>query len=196
MKFRTLWFAILAFIGCAPKFVDTTVSGVPNLLQYAPGMWRMGQPEDAAAWDYVAATIGKPNTPVLVVKLDDDVEGDDSPVLNFKDWHLAKDPLPPEDDKPWTVFVKPDPKDVTAIVKMIVAAHTAGWIVVHHCVHGRDRTSLIAAIVQMQLFDWSKQKAWDDMIAHGFRWELPDLDAYWLEDVPSRLFPAARKSMN
>lgn len=52
-----------------------------------------------------------------------------------------------------------------------------------HCSHGRDRTSLASALVQMRLFGMSKRAAWDDMIAHGFRWELPDLDLYWLEDV-------------
>jgi hypothetical protein len=47
-----------------------------------------------------------------------------------------------------------------------------------------NRTSLISALVGMKLFGWSKDYAWQDMLKHGFRWELPDLDAYWLEDVP------------
>ena len=192
MKFRTFWAAVLTLIGCGtPKFVDTTVSGVPNLVEYAPGMWRMGQPTDASAWAYVYSRISKPNTPVLVIKLNDDKEGDDSSAASFPGWNLAKTPLPPEDDKPWTVFVKPDPGEVTGIVKMMRAAHEAGWIVVHHCTHGRDRTSLIAALFGMQELGWTKQQAWDDMIAHGFRWELPDLDAYWIENVPAKKFPGA-----
>lgn len=189
MKLRVLWLGLLALLGCSPKFVDTTVHGVPNISQYAPDMWRMGQPTDQDGWNYVRAQVEKPGKPVLVVKLDDDVEGDDSPALQFPGWSLAKEAMPPEDDKIWTVFVKPNPDQVTAVVKMIIAAHEAGWVVIHHCVHGRDRTSLIAALVQKKMFNWTKDQAWDDMIAHGFRWELPDLDAFWIENVQARPLP-------
>jgi hypothetical protein len=189
MKFRKLWVFLLALLGCTPKFVDTTVNGVPNLTEYAPDMWRMGQSNDATAWSYVESRIVKPGKPVLVVKLNDDNEGDDSPVLSMDGWVLDKDFMPPEDDKPWTVFVKPNAMQVTQTVKMIIAAHEAGWVVVHHCTHGRDRTSLIAALVQKEMFHWTKQQAWDDMIAHGFRWELPDLTAFWLEDVAGKPVP-------
>lgn len=192
LRSKAIWAAILAFFGCSPKFVDTTVSGVPNLVQYAPDMWRMGQPVDSTGWLYVDSMIGKPGKKVLIVKLDDDVEGDDSPVLGFEGWNLAKEAMPPEDDKIWTVLIKPDPNQVTAVVKMIIAAHEAGWVVVHHCVHGRDRTGLIAALVQKKMFGWTKQQAWDDMIAHGFRWELPDLDLFWLEDVQAHTIPASK----
>jgi hypothetical protein len=196
MKLRAVWAAVLALLGCTPKFVDTTVHGVPNMEQYAPDMWRMGEPADAAAWTYVIQTVSKENKPILVVKLNDDNEGDDSPVLQFKGVVLAKEAMPPEDDKIWTVLVKPDPKQVTAVVKMIIAAHEQGWIVIHHCTHGRDRTSLIAALVQKLMYNWTKQQAWDDMIAHGFRWELPDLDAFWIEDVQAHPIPKPDSKLN
>ena len=45
MKLPPFLVVLLALIGCAPKFVDTTTAaGVPNLVEFAPKMFRMGQP--------------------------------------------------------------------------------------------------------------------------------------------------------
>ena len=170
-------FCAIFGIGCSP-FVDRTVMGVPNLTQVAPRLWRMGQPADAAAWAYLKTQLG--DGPVTVVKLNDYVEGVDTPPQG---WTLLKAPIPPEDDKPWTVLVKPDPVAMQSIVNAIVDAYRRGDTVVWHCSHGRDRTSLVSVLVQMRLFGMSKRAAWDDMLAHGFRWELPDLDLYWIDDV-------------
>lgn len=171
--------------GCGiPKFVDTaTPAGVPNLVEIAPGMWRMGQPPTPAAWRELAARIA-PSGPVVIVKLNDEHEGDDSPAEAFGGWQVVRIPIPPEDDKPWTIFEKPRREDVQRAVAAILDAHAKGRVVAFHCSHGRDRTGLTSALVGHKLFGWSKSQAWSDMLAYGFRWELPDLDAYWLEDVP------------
>jgi protein-tyrosine phosphatase len=176
---------LLALIGCVPKFVDTTTpGGVPNLFEYSPKMWRMGQPPTEAAWKELAGRIAPNGEKVVVVKLDDETEGNDDYAETGLGWTVVRVPMPPEDDKIWTVFVKPNPQDVHHAVQAILDAHAKGLVVVHHCVHGRDRTGLITALVGMKLFGWTKDYAWDNMLQHGFRWELPDLDAYWIEDVP------------
>ena len=184
--FRRLWIWMLGMIGCAPvaQFVDTTVHGVPNMVQVAPRLWRMGQPVDAEAWNYVGVTLMPVSSTVriVVVKLNDDKEGSDDEASRLG-MTVIRWPLPPEDDKPWTVLVKPDPKEVWCIVGAIVDAYKRGDTVVWHCSHGRDRTGIITALVGMKLLGWSKQVAWKNMLDHGFRWELPDLDAFWLEDV-------------
>lgn len=171
---------------CIPKFMDTaTPAGVPNLVEFAPNMWRMGQPP-AGSWNELAARIDpQSNGHVVIVKLDDEVEGNDDPA-EVLGWSVVKIPIPPEDDKIWTVLVKPNPADVRRAVQSILAAHAAGSVVAWHCVHGRDRTGLISALVGMKMFGWTKQQAWNDMIAHGFRWELPDLDAYWFDDITGK----------
>jgi protein tyrosine/serine phosphatase len=149
-------------------------------------MWRMGQPPSDAAWRELAARIDPTNSKnVVVVKLDDETEGSDDYAEKILGWEVVRIPIPPEDDKPWSVFVLPAVADVHRAEQIIIVAHAAGKIVVHHCVHGRDRTSFLRARIGMVMSGWSKAYAWQDMIAHGFRWELPDLDAYWLEDVPS-----------
>jgi len=180
-KLNRFWAWLLGLIGCTPVFVATTVHGVPNLTQVAPRLWRMGQPADAVAWAYVAGTLAN-GRPITVVKLNDDAEGSDAPATGLG-MTLIKRPLPPEDNKPWTVFDKPDPREVRGIVQVIIDAYNRGDTVIWHCTAGRDRTGLITALVGMKLFGWSKDDAWKNMLAHGFRWELPDLDAYWLENV-------------
>lgn len=186
MKWLTRFFATLMFVLCCckPGFVDTTTpGGVPNLVEYAPKMWRMGQPPTDASWQELAKRIAPNGEHVVVVKLDDEVEGNDDYAEKVLGWTVVRVPIPPEDDKPWTVFVKPDSKDVEHVLMTILNAHSEGLVVVHHCVHGRDRTSFITALVGMQQFGWTKDYAWQNMLDHGFRWELPDLDAYWFEDV-------------
>jgi hypothetical protein len=127
--------------------------------------------------------VSKPGKLVYVFKLNDENEGSDNPAEPFAGWQVIRTPLPPEDDKPWTIFEKPNPREIAKITSMIAGYHQAGHVVIWHCTHGRDRTSLVGALVGMQLFQWSKDQAWKDMIAHGFRWELPNLDAYWIENV-------------
>jgi protein-tyrosine phosphatase len=176
--------AFLVFLGCTPKFVDTTTSrGVPNLVQFAPKMWRMGQPPTNAAWVELAGLIAPNGEKVVIVKLDDETEGSDNFAETTLGWEVVRVPIPPEDDKPWTVLEKPKASDVLRARDAILVAHQAGKVVAWHCVHGRDRTGLLSALVGRKLFGWSKDYAWQDMLKHGFRWELPDLDTYWIEDV-------------
>lgn len=184
MRWRAALDWFLAFVGLGPwHFVDHVDGGVPNLSLVAPNLWRMGQPADFGAWGHVAAKIAARGRPVVVIKLNDEVEGDDTPAETRLGWRVVRIPLPPEDDKPWTVLEKPRAEDVVRIIDTITVARATGMVVIVHCTHGRDRTSLVIAIARVKLFGWTKQQAWDEMIEHGFRWELPDLDAYWIEDV-------------
>ena len=158
MKIARLWAWALGLFGTTPPFENTTVNGVPNLVQIAPRLYRMGQPETPAAWRWLSSVIVgagdlRSGQSVTVVKLNDDATGIDTPPDG---WTLIKRPIPPEDDQPWSVFEKPATKVVWAIVDEIVAAYTQGGIVIWHCEHGRDRTGLIAALVGMRLLGWSK----------------------------------------
>lgn len=176
---RWLLFAWV-MLGCSRAFVpSTTPAGTPNLEQYAPGLWRMGEPPGGAAWEELRALIAPREQHVTVVKLNDEAEGSDDYAEKTLGWTVVRVPLPPEDDKPWTVFVMPRPEDVARALQAIADGQARGDVVVHHCTHGRDRTSLIAALELGKLNGWSKDRVWKDMISHGFRWELPDLDVYF-----------------
>lgn len=179
MTLREVWNSMLALVGVGSEpFKPTLINGVPNLTAVAPRLWRMGQPESPAAWAFLVRVLGDN---VTVVKLNEDGEGLDTPLGG---WTLIRASIPPYDDRPWTVVERPDPAKVRAIVNTIVEAHRAGKTIVWHCTAGRDRTGLVSALVQMRLFDLSKSDAWADMLAHGFRWELLDLDVYWTLDGP------------
>jgi len=182
---RSLLTLILVLIfGCAGTFHDTALpAGVPNLVQFAPGMWRMGQPPDDQAWRDLGIAVGNPiPSNVTIVKLNDEAEGSDDFAEKFMGWQVVRIPLPPEDGKTWTVLVVPSKADVDRAVDAILTAHAAGKTVLWHCSHGRDRTGLVSALVGRRMFGWSKEQGWKDMLAHGFRWELPGLDAFWAEE--------------
>jgi hypothetical protein len=182
---------LLALVGCAPKFVDTTTpGGVPNLVQYAPKMWRMGQPPNEAAWKELATHIAPNGEKVVVVKLNDEVEGSDDPAEKLLGWTVVRIPIPPEDDKPWTIVLKPSVEDVHRAVQAILDAHANGFVVAWHCSHGRDRTGLVSALVGQKMFSWTRPQMEADMTNHGFRWVDVDLTAYFFEEVPG-----AKKSL-
>lgn len=185
-----LWIAGCGAAPCAVHFVDSYSSGTPNLEKFGGGhvqgapMWRMGQPPNDVAWNDLQVEIGNPlPADVVVVKLNDEREGSDDYAAKFLGWTVLKHPLAPEDDKPWTVLAVPSRADVDAAVDDILAAHARGATVLWHCVHGRDRTSLVAALVGRKLLGWTKDGGWNDMLAHGYRWELPGLDVFWSESA-------------
>lgn len=184
MKLPKFLLTVLALFGCGLGFKETTTpAGVPNLEQVSPGMWRMGQPPDAAAWKELAGLIAPNGEKVVVVKLNDDNEGSDD-LATALGWTVIKDAMPPEDDKPWTIVIKPTVDQVMGAVDDILKAHGQGSIVVWHCTHGRDRTSLVSAIRGQKMFGWTRQQMEKDMTAHGFRWVDVDLTAFFFEDVP------------
>lgn len=187
---RWILLAALALVGCG--YADTyTPGGIPNFHPFpdgyrgaanVPGMYRTGVPPTPAAWAELRRLIEVPGKRVTKVVLHDAAEGDESPAVAFG-WNVVWVPLPPEDDKPLTVFAKPHRADVERAVQAILDAHARGDVVVWGCVHDRDRGGVVSALVGMRLLGWSKDQAWDYAIKTGLRWELPDLDAYWIENV-------------
>lgn len=177
-----LLFPILALFGCAGFKETTTPAGTPNVVNVAPNMWRMGQPPDAAAWKELGGIIAPNGEKVVVIKLNDDVEGSDDPAT-AQGWQVQKFTMPPEDDKPWTIVVKPSVGVVRGAVAAILFAHAQGYVVVWHCSHGRDRTGLVSALVGQAMFGWSKDQMSDDMTKHGFRWVDVDLTEYFFLDA-------------
>ncbi len=186
MRWPRFLLPVLALIGCSPQFVDTTTqAGVPNLVEFAPNMWRMGQPPNEAAWKELAGRIAPNGERVVIVKLNDEVEGTDDPA-EAQGWTVVRDAMPPEDDKPWTIVVKRSVEQITTGVQAILDAHAKGLVVAWHCSHGRDRTGLVSALVGQKMFGWTKEQMEHDMTKHGFRWIDVDLTAYFIENVSAK----------
>ena len=172
--------SVAMLLGCVrPGFVDTTVNGLTNLTWFGPDIWTVAHPPDTTAWLWLRQIVQHDSKQVLFVQLHDDVEGNDELYTNGFGWQLLKVPLPPEEDKPLTVLTMPKVEDVHLIIDSIVAANREGKVVVFGCVHARDRTGLIRALLGMRMYGWTKSFAWSQMLMHGYRWELPDLDIYF-----------------
>lgn len=180
------WLTDLLGFGYRDTF---TVAGTPNFHPFPvagdsiPGMYRTGLPPSEAAWEELRRRVERVDRPVVRVVLHDDAEGDESPAVAFG-WSVLRFPMPPEDDRPLSIFVRPTQTVVDAAVEAIVAARARRDTVVWGCVHGRDRTGLVSALVGRRLIGWTKKRAWDYAVQTGLRWELPDIDAYWAEEVP------------
>jgi len=186
MKLPRFVLSVLALFGCGFGFHETvTPAGTPNLVSFAPRMWRMGQPPNEAAWKELAARIAPSGERVVIVKLNDDEEGSDDPATTLG-WKVLKFPMPPEDDKPWSVLIKPSVEQVMGAVQVIHYAWTQGYVVAFHCSHGRDRTGLVSALEGRKMFGWSRSQMEKDMTDHGFRWVDVDLTAYFFEDAATR----------
>lgn len=171
-------FALLA--GCSSFHDVVYPTGVTNLFEVRPGLWRSGQtPPTREAWNDLAQRIAPDDRPVTVIKLNDAVEGNDGLAEALLGWKVLEFPLPPEDDKPWTVLEMPDPKEVAHIIVAIERELAQGHIVLVHCTHGRDRTGLVVAAERVEVERWTKDMAWKEMLDHGFRWELPGLDLFF-----------------
>jgi protein tyrosine phosphatase (PTP) superfamily phosphohydrolase (DUF442 family) len=52
-----------------------------------------------------------------------------------------------------------------------------------HCEHGEDRTGLVLGIVRVKIFGWTKEKAFQEMLANGFHPFLLGLLWYWWKKV-------------
>jgi hypothetical protein len=181
--------SILALFGCGGYQDTYTLTGIPNFHVFLPpqgpkaGMYRTGLPPTPAAWDELRRLVAEPGRRVTKIVLHDTAEGDESPAEAFG-WRVVWIPLPPEEDQPLSVLRKPLREDVERAVSTALEAHASGDVVVWGCKHDRDRGGLVSALIGRRLFGWSKEQAWKYALATGLRWELPDLDAYWLEDVP------------
>lgn len=180
---RSTMFALLLG-GCGTNLLykDTLTNGVPNFHELAPRMYATGVPPTPEAQEALRRMVEVPGVPVTRVVLHDAAEADESWGYRFG-WNMVLIPLPPEGDRPLTVFEAPKKADVMRAVYAIEDAHARGDVVIWGCVHDRERGNLVTAILGMRNWGWSKDYAWQWMISHGSRIEVtPGLRDYW-EDL-------------
>jgi protein tyrosine phosphatase (PTP) superfamily phosphohydrolase (DUF442 family) len=163
-----------AVVGCTPAAVIT--HGVPNLAVVEPGVWRSGQPTPEG-WTYLYS-LGVRH----VVKLNMDSEGDDGPgeLLGMSVHHIGIQPEGDKDifDNVINTFVRPDPEMLS---KALIVVKAGGGVLIH-CTHGQDRTGLLVGMLRLQE-GITKNKAYAEMLAHGFHPELHGLQEFW-ENLP------------
>jgi len=90
---------------------------------------------------------------------------------------------------PLSGFYAPSDENVNAILKEV--SDRGNWPVLFHCLHGRDRTGLIAGLYRVELEKWTPKKAFREMLALGFRRALVPLEYYYRQRTGYRdLMPA------
>lgn len=189
----TLFFGLFAvsLLGCGLTYQDQVrPSGLTNYrILVEPsggvaGIHTTGLPTTAAAQEDLRELVEWPGRSTVRVYFHDDAEGDETWAAGFG-WKLEPHVMMPEDDKPLTIFVRPDERVVFGTRDLIWDYHQRGWTVVMGCVHNRERGQLMAAEVGMKFLGWSKDEATDYMDRNGSRWRwTPGLIDFYLVEAP------------
>jgi protein tyrosine/serine phosphatase len=163
-------------LGCTPTVYS---HGIPNLAVVEPGIWRSGQPTTLEQWTYLKSLGVK-----RVVKLNFTSEGSDE-LAKSAGLEVVVLSMQPEGDKDILTnlkdtFVHPDPVLVGKAIEAIDAR--LGTLI--HCVHGMDRTGYLIGVWRVVEGKWTKERAYAEMLAHGFHPELHGLHEAWEDLAP------------
>lgn len=161
---RASFVFLLLFTGCHTSMYH----GIPNFCEVSPGIYRGGQPT-TEGWKYLAS-IGIRQD----IKLNTESEGSDEEAMSLG-IQIRRFPI----TLCQQTIGKPKFDDLWLSVQSI----GPGTFV--HCSHGQDRTGLI--IGAYRVFNgWDKNRAFSEMMDHGFHPLLRGLCWSWEEDV---IFP-------
>ena len=128
-----------------------TISGLPNLNQVTPNLYRSAQPSAAGF------AAGEKQLHLLTV-LNLRESSSDGPLLLGT--ALGNQSVPMNAMHITTA-------EVISALKIIRAAEANGPVLVH-CLHGADRTGVVIAMYRIIYQDWSKEQALDEMKNGGF----------------------------
>lgn len=152
---------LLPLILCSCSSLPTE-HDVPNAAWVEPGVMRGGQP-NAGGWAYLQE-IGLTN----IIKLN---TGKADAVL--EGMTVLWVPMTTVDQ----TIGKPRPSDLRLAVESI----RPGTFI--HCERGESRTGLVVGAYRVTVNHWSRDKAWEEMVQHGFNPLLRGLVWSWEEDV-------------
>jgi hypothetical protein len=179
-----LWVAFVVLVllnamGCraeVPSKVD-----VPNLHKVTSTVWRSAQPTTAEHWRQLKSILGPGS---IVIKLDCENEGSDNlgRLEGFDVRDLCIEPTTDPDDLIeiyQEIFDKPDEEKMRLIENVLVQECRAKNCLIH-CVHGEDRTGVVAAMARVLLEGWTKDQAITEAHRLGMRWYVfVGLDRWW-----------------
>lgn len=159
------WFAVLGLTACATVFKPDPKAPIPNFYKVEDGIYRGGQP-DVAGVLYLKSLGIK-----TVIDLNDDLDSwqKESINLSMNYINLAYVPM--------SGFLYPKAIDVDKALAALAAKDNRPIYI--HCLHGQDRTGLMIGIYRVEVEGWSKEKAHEEMMEHGFHPELVPLEAYF-----------------
>lgn len=80
-------------------------------------------------------------------------------------------------------FKGPTQEQFVAASRAIEEGLQRGGVFVH-CLHGQDRTGAVVGSFRVLVDRWSKSRARQEMLAHGFHWQLRGIDDAWEDFHP------------
>lgn len=176
----------LAACTCSPMHYNPAYPGVPNLDRVDDNIYRSGQITTDAGWDTIAKLAGTRR--IHVLKLNFENEGSDA-IAVVRGYDVQFFAIQPEGDTDaWDefkgIFVEPDRHEVDAAEAELAKARDteATDFYLIHCTHGQDRTGFITGKHRVDHDGWTKEEAWNEMLAHHFHTEIIGLLRAW-EDV-------------
>lgn len=167
---------LLLFSMCA----HTTITGVPNLVQVRPHVWRGGHPTTSQAWAYLKSLDPKADWWVLSLHFPGEGSDEDAVKAGFTVISLPIEPRTDTGNIAKTILHRPDADTIHLIVdalRSIDQVPGRAWYI--HCVHGQDRTGLVIAMLRVILDGWSPERAWQEMLDRGYHAGFIGLDLEW-----------------
>lgn len=153
-----------ALCGCGPK---APTAQIPNFAWVERGHYRGGQPPRGEAFDYLK-NIGVER----IIKLDEEdlaIERSEASRVGIE---LIYAPISLSDQ-----LFGGDSLD--RAVRMAEAAFKLHGISYVHCKNGWDRTGLIVGLYRVTKDGWEPHRAYEEMEAFGFHWQLMGLSLYF-----------------
>ena len=174
------------FAACSPTVY---IHGVPNLYDVdGDYVYRSGQITTDEGWDYVKQLAH--GRRVHVVKLNFDAEGKDDGALD-RGFSVLYVPIQPEGDQDlatdiWDTFKTPDAAHIESAKSELLRCklHPDTDVCLVHCTHGQDRTGEVVGEYRVEEDDWTKDRAYQEMIGHHYHPELYGLHERWVHYQP------------
>ena len=140
-------------------------------------VFRSAQPKDLSDWEFIRDALGVDT----VCKLNTEAEGSDkgARALGLTVHDLAIPPMGAEGilHAMAGIFEMPDSGKTDKGLELMVAGNC-----LVHCTMGQDRTGFQCGIYRVRCDGWTREAAWDEMIALGYHPEFMGLDrAWWVE---------------
>ena len=161
----------------------TYTHGVPNLAQVDNNIWRSGQITTEEGWAWIAQIAA--GRKIHSIKLNFDTEGTYTLAqqLGFEVLYV---PVQPENDVDlWDdlldIWKGPDPDAIAKAEAQLsyCLARPATDICLAHCTHGQDRTGFLIGEHRVLHDGWTKDAAYQEMLAHHFHPELHGVHEAW-----------------
>jgi len=175
------WLATVPYCATVPITDD-----VPHFLQLSERVFRGAHPR---SWGELARRWEGRTVHVVQLCFPSECDDDGARSVGFQVHALSIDPRtdPRIPSQYLNVLAEPDAEVMTKIEAIVRGIpRDPDGIYFFHCVHGNDRTGLVAALYRVFVQHWEPQRAFDEMVANGFHPALTGLTSYWMRHVAWR----------